>query len=718
MSQRGALFYTGETFSTVRDIKNTLVVPTAVEGGGNGRRRGKRGAGDSSNVGQGAAQLRIAMTGRTLRDFNHNRLPQQQQHQQQPLGDAVFLEPEPKFPSREWFTSFAFLDVSSTGPSSPSSRAAAMRGRAVAAAAAASNRKQQPELPSTFSRRKWWFAVMPDGFPYSVRDSQGYARFFALNIMGCFCAAFSLTLATQALLSSFFTSGTSVGWLLKDIAPAFLTAYLAHQFITVERHPREWFIVANVLTQSAVCFDFAIPHIAAAVGDPKMLLVPLATLSSFAKGLAMLILTTSRTALVQSFSREGNLVELTKRLHGMLIVTYPTASGVALAVVALFSLSGVSIAALVCVSSLACIAVSVSMVRRIYPRLLNTECAVESCRRFMNGHPVIRCAEAPSVALFHRNVFNVPFLVGFSIPKAAAAARKESAELCVVRFAPDHDGKAPKYLMVFRRYQRAAAGQQRKRMEVAAAASSSSSSSHPRGAVKPTIPRKGVTGAAAADSIAKSFVSVDDDDDAGDNSNSHADGGDEDLSPKNFVGIVYDVGATFTDVMEGVYAALAFVEPVPTTTTTTAASSSFSQQGPDGDVVFNHHGGNNGYPPLHHASSSFTGDHPPERVFLKRPRTADVSSLVHHMQGAGWQVRAHQIDNRDYRVEISAMPQSNISVSSTGIADGPLSPSSSSAAAASASANDESSEAAGYVSSFLDGAEKKSSKKLSKTKKS
>ena len=124
--------------------------------------------------------------------------------------------------------------------------------------------------------------MMPTGYPHSV--SQGFARFFLLNLFGAALAAFSLTLATQALLSSFFSHGTSVGWLLKDILPAFLTAYLAHTFINVETHPREWFIVANVITQGAVGFDFMIPFIAESssgyfsnVVDKQTVLVGLAT---------------------------------------------------------------------------------------------------------------------------------------------------------------------------------------------------------------------------------------------------------------------------------------------------------------------------------------------------------------------------------------------------------------------------------------------------------
>jgi hypothetical protein len=175
-----------------------------------------------------------------------------------------------------------------------------------------------------------------------------------------------MTLATQALLAAFFLQSTPAAWLLKDIAPALLTAFAVNTFLHVERFPREWFILATVATQCASILDMCAPRLcgwiastawwsatAAAAGSSPAtavapaaaaaagaagasqsflwLLLPAAAVSSCLKGISMVALQVGRTAILQGLARrEGNLAEAVKRLNGIIVLVWPVSGALAL----------------------------------------------------------------------------------------------------------------------------------------------------------------------------------------------------------------------------------------------------------------------------------------------------------------------------------------------------------------------------------------------------
>ena len=464
---------------------------------------------------------------------------------------------------------------------------------------------------------RFWHSMMPSGYPHSV--SEGYERFFILSFVGCALFSFSMTLSLQALLSSFFSQGTSAGWLVKDILPAVLTAWAAHMFLDVEKHPRKWFLLCNMMTQCAVCADLAIPLLTAAYGP--WLLVPAAAGTSFVKGFAWLVLSTSRTALLQTFSREDNLIDITKRFQAMLVVTYPLFSGCALGVVAVCQPSFTVIAAMVGVASLLVLQVAYAMVRPLVPRILHADGAVMCCRQFLAGAPVMCPADAPGARLFPpRPLHPLGFQIGVDL--AATVRRADERNECVHILPQRADAQyafcftAPPSIPVSGLLPadpvNCSAADPRPTVEFEPARCADAAA-----AVADPPVRSPIRDAAQSGEVAVSAVL------SRENAEkpastvlvcSAAAREQADLAQRpsrvpegaRFVGVVYSVNAKLRDVLEGLLAALLRVERTVGNT--------------EGNTV---------------------------------PQVDNemVSRLLSQLKSAGWQVRAHHVDDKDLRIE-------------------------------------------------------------------
>ena len=191
--------------------------------------------------------------------------------------------------------------------------------------------------------------LLPD--PSTV--GAGFPRFFTLTAASAVVSFFSMSIATRALLQSFFMDSTPGIWLLKDLAPAILTAFTANAVFSYDHHPRFWFVVAVFLTQVAIVVDFFIPSFVA----PAFFL-PAAAATSFLKGSAMLMFGISRATILQHFAKTQNVGELTKKVTSLQMVLYTAsgAAGLAFASVASAELQTAAVAA--------CFVASLALTRR------------------------------------------------------------------------------------------------------------------------------------------------------------------------------------------------------------------------------------------------------------------------------------------------------------------------------------------------------------------
>ena len=165
---------------------------------------------------------------------------------------------------------------------------------------------------------------MPRGFPLSC--APGYARFFYAYVSHAFISNFAMSIATQALLGGFFAESTPQIWMIKDLAPSVIAAYLANRVASYELRPVYWLIVSVALSQAATIVDLFIPLF---VG-PKYLLAA-AIASAVVKHNAVLMHFVARASVLQHFAIYQNLGEVQKKLNsfGMITFTLATALGIA-----------------------------------------------------------------------------------------------------------------------------------------------------------------------------------------------------------------------------------------------------------------------------------------------------------------------------------------------------------------------------------------------------
>lgn len=163
---------------------------------------------------------------------------------------------------------------------------------------------------------------MPKGYPDTT--AYGFQRFFYLSQASSFVSNFSSSIGYQSLLNGFFLGSSPQLWMLKDLVPALLAAYLANRVVSYENRPKYWFAVSVFMNNVSVISDMLIPTL-----FPAHLLVA-AIITSTVKQSSALMFFVTRAAALQHFATHNNLAELTKKFNsfGMVNYTIATALGI------------------------------------------------------------------------------------------------------------------------------------------------------------------------------------------------------------------------------------------------------------------------------------------------------------------------------------------------------------------------------------------------------
>lgn len=159
---------------------------------------------------------------------------------------------------------------------------------------------------------------MPEGYPDTTAD--GFRRFFYLSQGSAFVSNFSSSIGYQSLLSGFFLTASPQMWMLKDLIPALLAAYMANRVVSYENRPKFWFCVSVFMSNVTVMTDMLIPTLA-----PSYLVVAAITTSTV-KQSASLMYFIARASALQHFSINNNLADITKKFNSFGMVNYTIAS--------------------------------------------------------------------------------------------------------------------------------------------------------------------------------------------------------------------------------------------------------------------------------------------------------------------------------------------------------------------------------------------------------
>eukprot|EP00758_Cryptobia_borreli_P002085 Tbor_TRINITY_DN2770_c0_g1::TRINITY_DN2770_c0_g1_i1::g.15265::m.15265 len=160
---------------------------------------------------------------------------------------------------------------------------------------------------------------MPRGYPSSC--AEGYSRFFYFNLAASFFSSFSMSIATQALLSGFFAESTAQIWMIKDLAPSLIAAYLANRVASYELRPKYWMMISVFMTQASIFVDLLIPGNI----SPDLYLWG-AIASSIVKHNATLMHFVARASILQHFATHQNLGEIQKKFNSFGMVNFTVAS--------------------------------------------------------------------------------------------------------------------------------------------------------------------------------------------------------------------------------------------------------------------------------------------------------------------------------------------------------------------------------------------------------
>ncbi|ESL08763.1 hypothetical protein TRSC58_03529 [Trypanosoma rangeli SC58] len=163
---------------------------------------------------------------------------------------------------------------------------------------------------------------MPRGYPESCEA--GFRRYFLLSLCGSSVSSFASSIGYQSILNGFFLGSSPQLWMLKDLLPALVAAYLANRIVSYENRPKFWFFVSVGMHNLSVIADMLIPSLLS-----QYLLLG-AVITSCLRQSASLMFLVSRAAALQHFALSNNLAELTKKLNsfGMVIYTLFTALGI------------------------------------------------------------------------------------------------------------------------------------------------------------------------------------------------------------------------------------------------------------------------------------------------------------------------------------------------------------------------------------------------------
>lgn len=239
---------------------------------------------------------------------------------------------------------------------------------------------------------------MPKGFPDTT--SGGFQRYFYLSQASSFVSNFSSSIGYQSLLNGFFLGSSPQLWMLKDLVPALLAAYLANKVVSYENRPKYWFTVSVFMNNVSVISDMLIPKL-----FPQHLLVA-AIITSTVKQSSALMFFVTRAAALQHFATHNNLAELTKKFNsfGMVNYTIATALGIVYCTyVASFSVQLVT-AVVCCAINMVIAPMSVN---RIAFRILNFTTMELVMHSFVKEARILT-PDAVSEALGVRMVPNIP----------------------------------------------------------------------------------------------------------------------------------------------------------------------------------------------------------------------------------------------------------------------------------------------------------------------
>ncbi|KAG5470596.1 hypothetical protein LSCM1_01841 [Leishmania martiniquensis] len=163
---------------------------------------------------------------------------------------------------------------------------------------------------------------MPKGFPDTT--APGFERFFYLSLSSSFVSNFASSIGYQSLLNGFFLGSSPQLWMLKDLVPALLAAYMANRVVSYENRPKFWFVVSVFMNNVTVISDMLIPSLL-----PNHLLAAAIVTSTVKQSSALMYFVTRASAL-QHYAINNNLAELTKKFNsfGMVSYTIATALGI------------------------------------------------------------------------------------------------------------------------------------------------------------------------------------------------------------------------------------------------------------------------------------------------------------------------------------------------------------------------------------------------------
>ncbi|KAG5470178.1 hypothetical protein LSCM4_02872 [Leishmania orientalis] len=163
---------------------------------------------------------------------------------------------------------------------------------------------------------------MPKGFPDTT--APGFERFFYLSLSSSFVSNFASSIGYQSLLNGFFLGSSPQLWMLKDLVPALLAAYMANRVVSYENRPKFWFVVSVFMNNVTVISDMLIPSVL-----PNHLLAA-AIVTSTVKQSSALMYFVTRACALQHYATNNNLAELTKKFNsfGMVSYTIATALGI------------------------------------------------------------------------------------------------------------------------------------------------------------------------------------------------------------------------------------------------------------------------------------------------------------------------------------------------------------------------------------------------------
>jgi hypothetical protein len=163
---------------------------------------------------------------------------------------------------------------------------------------------------------------MPKGFPGTT--AVGFRRFFYLSQVNSFIADFSACIGYQSLLSGFFLGSSPQMWVLKDLFPALIAAYMANRVVSYENRPKQWFCVSVLLRNVTIVSDMIIPS-----AIPSHMVLA-AVVNAVLKQSSALMFFISRAAALQHYAIDNNLAELTKKFNSFSMVTFTLATALAI----------------------------------------------------------------------------------------------------------------------------------------------------------------------------------------------------------------------------------------------------------------------------------------------------------------------------------------------------------------------------------------------------